>query len=192
MKIHYLIVYIAAGAAFLGVSLWVFLSGGKNARAIRSKYRLGGILLTAWSMLTAASCTGGPPQVTCYEPAVPPEVMCYDVAVETDVVHVEVKDYGGRKLKPGDVMIVTINSPSYKEYHFSIHAGDSQAPVIQEFTYKAPDVPDNPVVFEQELAPTDFRGAAVISVIAMYAVDGNGEEIAKVVSEDSIYIEIVG
>ncbi|MBO4566248.1 MAG: hypothetical protein J5695_03375, partial [Bacteroidales bacterium] len=78
MKIQYLAIYIAAGVAFLAVSLWAFLSNGKSARAIRYKYKLGGLMLTAWAMLSAASCEGPGPVVTCYEPA----VTCYDVAVE--------------------------------------------------------------------------------------------------------------
>ena len=71
MKAKYLIIYIVVGAAFLGVSLWVLLSNGKSAKAIRYKYKLGGIMLTAWSMLTFASCEGPGPFVTCYDP-VPP------------------------------------------------------------------------------------------------------------------------
>ena len=187
MKARFALIYIAAGIAFLAVSVWLFLSGGKSVKATRAKFRLGGIMLTAWSMLSFASCEGVPPMVTCYEPV----VECYDVAIETDIIHVEVKDYGGRKLKPGDVMVITINEPSYQDYHFFIHSGDSQAPVIQEFNCQVPEQCAGSYSFEQVLGPTDFRGAAMISVIAT-AINGNGEEIARVVSENSIYLEIVG
>ena len=38
MRIKFIAIYLLAGAAFLGVSLWVFLSKGKNASAVRAKY----------------------------------------------------------------------------------------------------------------------------------------------------------
>lgn len=72
MKIKFFAIYIAAGVAFLGFSLWVFLSKGKNAKAIRAKYKMGGIMLTASSMLMASACQCSP-TVTCYEPMDPNE-----------------------------------------------------------------------------------------------------------------------
>ena len=72
MKIKFFAIYIAAGVAFLALSLWVFLSKGKNAKAVRAKYRLGGLMLTAWAMLSATACRCTP-TVTCYEPMMPPD-----------------------------------------------------------------------------------------------------------------------
>ena len=188
MKVKFAMIYIAAGVAFLAVSLWLFLSGGKSAKATRAKYRLGGIMLTAWSMLSAASCTGGPPQVTCYEPAAPPEVMCYDVAIETDRISIEVKDYGGNKLKPGDVMIIGIQEPTTDSYRFYVHAGNTSDPVIQEFSFQISENNTNYYAFEQVLDPTDYRGIADIEVIAVYKTDGSEESrLVGIVS-----IEIVG
>lgn len=83
MKIKFIAIYIAAGVMFLTASLWVFLSKGKNAKAIRTKYKMGGLMLTATSMLAATACQCSP-VVNCYEPAPPPEVMCYDVVNEPD------------------------------------------------------------------------------------------------------------
>lgn len=83
MKIKFFAIYIAAGVAFLAASLWVFLSNGKSARALRTKYKMGGLMLTATSMLAASACQCSP-VVTCYEPAEPPEVMCYDVVMEPE------------------------------------------------------------------------------------------------------------
>ena len=48
MKTKALFVYIVLGIAFAAVSLWVFFSKGKNARAIRTKYKLGGAMIAAW------------------------------------------------------------------------------------------------------------------------------------------------
>ena len=172
MKIKLTFVYIAVGIAFLAVSLWVFLSGGKSARAVAAKFRLGGILLTTWSMLSAASCTGVP-QVTCYEPLPPPEVMCYDVAIESDILSVVVKDYGGNKLKPGDVLLLNIEKPTYGKYVFRIRVGEKTLLQTESFT-----VPESGEAgFELTLAPTEYRGEAWVQASGVtVAEDGTESE----------------
>ena len=186
MRFKFAFIYIAAGVAFVAASLWVFLSNGKSAKAIRYKYKLGGIMLTAWAMLSAASCTGRPPFVTCYEPV----VTCYDVAMETDIVSVTVKDYGGNKLKPGDTMVFNIENPSYKEYRFRIVAGNPQASLIQEFNYQLPEEHTNVFSFEQVLAPKDFRGTITIMSFGVYEnQDGQATEVGV---GNPIYLEVVG
>ena len=67
------ILFIALGAAFLAVSLWFALSGGRSARATRLKYRLGGALLSLMA-LTSTACEGV--IVSCYDPAPPPTNDC--------------------------------------------------------------------------------------------------------------------
>ena len=67
------ILFIALGAAFLAVSLWFALSGGRSARATRLKYRLGGALLSLMA-LTSTACEGF--MVSCYDPAPPPTNQC--------------------------------------------------------------------------------------------------------------------
>lgn len=57
---------IGIGAAFGAVSLWVWLTRGKNAKAVKAKFRLGGALLTLTSALSLGSC-GGRPVITCYD-----------------------------------------------------------------------------------------------------------------------------
>ena len=42
---------IGLGTAFLAVSLWVWLSNGKSAKAVKAKFRLGGALLTLTGMM---------------------------------------------------------------------------------------------------------------------------------------------
>lgn len=186
MRIKYLVIYLVVGVAFVAVSLWAFLSNGRSAKAVRAKYKLGGIMLTAWAMLAAASCEGSGPFVTCYEPV----VECYDVAMETDVVSVTVKDYGGNKLKPGDTMVFSIENPMYKEYHFRIIAGDPQATLIQEFNYRIKENNTNTVSFEQILAPTDFRGTITIVSAAVY--ENQEGQTTEIGIGSAIYLEIVG
>ena len=63
---------IGLGIAFVGASLWVVLSGGRSAKAIRAKFRLGGAILTIVSFTSLASCENGGFMVSCYDPAPPP------------------------------------------------------------------------------------------------------------------------
>jgi hypothetical protein len=57
---------IGLGTAFLAVSLWVWISNGKSARAVKAKFRIGGALLTLTGMMTVGSCNT---LTTCYDPA---------------------------------------------------------------------------------------------------------------------------
>ena len=61
---------IGLGIAFAGASLWVMLSGGRSAKAIRAKFRLGGAILTLVSLTSLASCENV--MVSCYDPVAPP------------------------------------------------------------------------------------------------------------------------
>ena len=170
MKIKFISIYLLAGAAFLGVSLWVFLSNGKNARAMRAKYKLGGIMLTAWTMFSSAACEGVTPQVTCYEP-VEPEILCYDVPMETDIVTVSVKGKEGIEIQPGETLVIHVGTPSYKEYECRIHGGElEEAPVIQKASFTVPEQEDLPEAadFELVLAKTDYKGPALIQMVGFY------------------------
>ena len=57
------------GIAFAAVSLWVWIARGKSAAAVRTKYRLGGILLSLTVAATTLTACGG---ASCYAPAVEP------------------------------------------------------------------------------------------------------------------------
>ena len=87
------ILFIGLGTAFVVVSLWVWLSNGKSARAVKAKFRLGGALLTLTGMMTVGGCDGKGPFVTCYDPA--PANMVYIEQGETQDVrngdHITVK-----------------------------------------------------------------------------------------------------
>ena len=64
--------FIIAGlaVAFAAVSAWVWLSGGKSARAVRTKFKIGGLLLTLTTAVATQSCTN----TSCYDPA--PQPYC--------------------------------------------------------------------------------------------------------------------
>jgi len=171
MRIKAFFLYIGLGAAFLAVSLWVFLSGGKNAGALRAKYKLGGMMLTAWAMLSAASCSGPGPMVTCYEPALPPEeVTCYDVAVEQDIIHLK-----GSVFTRGQEIEITIESPSWETY--AVRILDPEKNVLQEerFTITTDNYPDVftlPFTFDGQLP----AGEAILAVKAVYTYE-NEEQV---------------
>lgn len=186
MKIHYLLVYIAAGVAFLAVSLWAFLSNGRSAKAVRAKYRLGGIMLTAWAMLSAAACEGPGPIVTCYEPV----VTCYDVATEqNDEVDVTVKGYGGNKLKSGDVLNVSVYYASYQNYRCRISADPENGDVFviqtEEFALSSAD--GRLAETEITLAATTYKGMAKVYVCGL-GKDADGNETEAVVGVRDIEI----
>ena len=122
MKAKYFIVYIGVGAAFLAVSLWIMLSRGNNPKAINAKYKLGGIMLIAWSIIATASCEKGP--LSNVEGSVDGgEVMCYDpvpsnyVTFSTDKYDKEGRYY----LTPGGNLTIIIEGATYKEYSFAIN-----------------------------------------------------------------------
>ena len=89
------ILLIGLGVAFLGVSAWVLLSGGRSAKAVRAKFRLGGAILTIVGLTSLASCgDGGGYMVDCYDP-VPAPYNLLQAQVENGVT-----------LRNGDIIII--------------------------------------------------------------------------------------
>ncbi len=165
MRIKFIAIYLLAGAAFLGVSLWAFLSNGKSARAVRAKYRLGGIMLTAWTMFSSASCEGVVPQVTCYDT---PQVTCYEPAIQENDVVMMVKDFENQTVRPGESIEFMVYYPTYQMFKCCIFAGETEeAPLIQEFEYLVPDDNQGEVRFSLELAATEYKGKALVQVKGM-------------------------
>lgn len=157
MKAKYLIIYIVVGAAFLGVSLWVILSKGKNAKAIRYKYKLGGIMLTAWSMLTFASCEGPGPFVTCYDPVAP------------EYAYIE----GTDKVKNGDVLIVTVVTELTGKYRcriFPYPEAETQELQVQDFECQRGQT-ECPIT----IAAGDYKGEAIVYVYYLNAAEDGTE-----------------
>ena len=110
MKTKYFFIYVFVGIAFLAVSAWVFFTRGKNAKAIRAKYKLGGILLTCWAMLSVASCNG------VFNPG--DEIMCYDPAPDYSfTVKTEHHDANWQySLSPGGVLTVDVECRRYDQF----------------------------------------------------------------------------
>lgn len=165
MKAKYLFLYMLAGTAFLAVSLWVYLSGGKSARAVNAKYRLGGILLTAWSVLSMVSCD---------VPGVPPTdgtdeglIMCYDPApdnyVSLSMVHKNPSaSYQYSQISPGDDIVVQFYNPQFKDYVLVVKADDEKTVLQQsEISIKDPGKLIYNIPLSDEIT---YKGQAVIWV----------------------------
>ena len=162
MKVQSVFVLITVGIAFLAVSLWAFLSNGRSAKALRFKYKLGGILLTAWATLSTASCAGTGPFVTCYEPA----VQCYDVAMPADEISLNVKDKEGNQLKSGNILVVNVEYPFFTRYRIRIsyqpEGGEPVEIQVAEF-----DVVDGKAQAEIKLADTQYKGVAHVTFFGL-------------------------
>ena len=174
MKIKFAIIYIVAGVAFLAVSLWVFLSNGKSARAIRYKYKLGGIMLTAWAMLSAASCEGPGPFVTCYEPA----VTCYDVAEPTNDEVNYGSNVGLMQFKGKGTITISIMHPSFERYRARIATApqSGEPAVLSEKDFVVRELNKRDCAnFEISFDAGDYTGKASISLFGLDK-DENGNE----------------
>ena len=113
MKTKYFLIYVFVGIAFLAVSAWVFFSRGKNAKAIRAKYKLGGIMLMCMAMLSAASCGEilNPGEVTCYDPAPDYYFTVSTVKHDADWQYI---------LSPGAVLTVEVECRRYEKFEVVI------------------------------------------------------------------------
>ncbi len=106
MKGKLYLLYIALGALFVGASLWVFLSKGKSAKAIRTKYRVGGALITLCGMLSFGSCDRTNGGITCYDP-IPPSNYVNPSANIT-------------KIAANDSLFYYIYQPTFPQYSYSL------------------------------------------------------------------------
>ena len=158
MKIKYFIIYAFVGIAFLAVSAWVFFSHGKDAKAIRAKYRLGGIMLMCMAMLSTASCgeVSGPGEVMCYDSP------GYSISVSTGQHGADRQDI----LTPGSALTVGIDCPYYGKYGIVIrkYEDGKEGEILQTASVDA----GGKDRFEYELLydPADktYAGAAKVDV----------------------------
>ena len=163
MRTKYFLIYVFVGAAFLAVCAWVYFTRGKNAKAIRAKYKLGGIMLTCMAMLSVASCGEilGPDSRF---------VTCYDVAVEgptEDITYVTIKhndaSYNYNEISPGDIFNVEVQVPTFDKYVLRVILNDTKGTELQKTKLVVTDK-DN-ARFEVPLS-TDvtYKGEALVQV----------------------------
>ena len=160
MKTKALLVYITLGAAFAAVSLWVFFSHGKNAKAIRTKYKLGGAMIAAWVLLSASGQAPPPPEVTCYEPPSPP-----------NEINVRPKKGGDCQLHIGDTLLVRIYDPTYEIYRVKVLSAEDESQVIQSNVFEIADKNLSVANFDLEIVETGFRGEALVEISGVKTED---------------------
>ena len=168
MKTKALVVYIALGIAFAAVSLWVILSYGSKAKAIRTKYRLGGAMIAAWAILSAANCQG---------PGLFGGVECYDPIPPQNDVYVEAKELNASTLKCGDVISVMVLSPTYTEYEVTITTKEEEPELLQSQSYvhNVEELGDGKVItYEITIVETEYKGTVDVKV---YGIDAQKNKI---------------
>ena len=101
-------ILLGVGAAFIVVSMLVFLSKG-NPKLVRYKLKLGAIIIGLTA--TVVSCK---PTVSCYEPALPPDMFTFDV--DSNSYHDTIK----LKLPNDSLLTGRISQISKTQYSFMI------------------------------------------------------------------------
>ena len=140
---------IGLGIAFVGASLWVMLSGGRSAKAIRAKFRLGGAILTLVSLTSLASCESG--MVSCYDPAPPPTNY-----------HRWNNDVANSELRNGDKVILKYDCQFGNEVKVSLVTDDEgEDRVLCSQTY---EVVKGGNQLEFTIDAGDYRGRAQLCV----------------------------
>ena len=159
MKTKYFLIYILVGAAFLGVSAWVYFTRGKNVKALRAKYKLGGIMLTCLAMLSVASCDGLRPWVTCYDAVI--EERTEDIIS----ISIEASDpsYEHNEMSPGDKFCVVIDLPTYDKYVLKVILNDEEGTELQreELVVGYDDHNEFEVVLSQDIT---YKGKAIVQI----------------------------
>lgn len=145
------ILIVALSVAFVAVSLWLILSGGRSKRATNLKYRLGGMLIGLTALASTACEGGGGFMQTCYDP-VPP--------VEND--HFWDTAVANSELRNGDVVVLNYECMFGEEITISLVSDDNEEErVLCSETY-AVQVGGNQLSFTIDAG--DYRGRAKLRV----------------------------
>lgn len=170
MKAKYFFIYIGIGIAFAAVSLWVFLSRGSNAKAIRAKYKLGGALLTTWALLSAATCG---PRIG------HPEVLCYDMPAKTDEMMLQ---------EENGILRLEIQAATYDKYGWQITPPDGET-VLQSGMILAPEEKTYELTTEIKLQLGGYKGDALVILTGYYTSRTDGSEQSTELARDTITIQ---
>ena len=145
------ILIVALSVAFVAVSLWLILSGGRSKRATNLKYRLGGMLIGLTALASTACEGGGGFMQTCYDPVLPLENVHY---WNTGVANSE--------LRNGDVVVLNYECMFGEEITISLVSDDNEEErVLCSETY-AVQAGGNQLSFTIDAG--DYRGRAKLRV----------------------------
>lgn len=139
-------VVAALAVAFVAASAWVWFSRGRNARAVRTKFKIGGLLLTLTTAVTTQSCKHS---VTCYDVELP----YYHLANRSDSL------VNGDTLRLGGYL-------EYRYFSYEVLAEDGKS--LQKDSFSR----DKNHWFEDVFEVGDYVGKAKINV---YGEKAEGE-----------------
>ncbi len=161
MKAKTIIIIAGLGIAFGAVSLWVIITRNRNAKAVAAKFRLGGMIIAATSLLSSASCGCKIIQPDCYDP----EPTCYDMPAEVNIT--EVTSSNGSVLTASDAVFVNIDRViTESEYYYEIWSDREEG---SELLKKGPInvEPDTYSVSQPvEIKGINYKGAIKVQVYA--------------------------
>lgn len=151
MKLKYILPYVAVAIAFAAVSLWVLLSGGRSAKAVRAKFRLGGIMLSLSGLAFMSGCGA----VTCYDPV----ISCYDVAM-TDVVTVLSHNGEDNRISVGDSLLLSISERTCISYSYTVMTESDNPQLLQSGDI----IPNEDGACAVLIAETSYRGKVTVCI----------------------------
>ena len=135
--------------AFVAVSLWLILSGGRSKRATSLKYRLGGLLI-GLTALASTACEGGGFMHTCYDPYIPENHHSWKDSVANS------------ELRNGDIVVLKYVCEFGEEVTISLISDDNDEDrVLCSETYNVKHG-DNLLSFT--INAGDYRGRAKLCV----------------------------
>ncbi|MBE6214074.1 MAG: hypothetical protein E7131_05280 [Rikenellaceae bacterium] len=150
------ILFIGLGVAFLAVSLWVIFSGGKSAKAVRAKFRLGGAILTLISATNMVGC------VSCYDPAIGDNPEPPQNIIDLKSEH-EASD-GVFVVRNGDKMLFNVECDTIDEAIFVITSLDGE--VLQLLREKV--VVETQMEIALNIDVGSYRGVAELHIYYQY------------------------
>lgn len=159
------ILLIGLGVAFVVVSAWVFCSGGRSARAVRAKFRLGGAILTLVGMTTLTGCVScyDQPGPTCYDPAPPP----------TNSVEAESGTYSA-SLRDGDIVVFNAYCMFPTTAKIDLLDKDGNKLSGEEYTLE-----EGSTSFEFTINAKGYEGLATIELMYHMYNNGDSDEMFK-------------
>ena len=151
---------VGLGAAFLAVSLWVWLSNGKSARAVKAKFRLGGALLTLTGMMTLGGCKGA--LISCYDPA-PQNVVNIERQVGYNTP---------QNVRNGDLINIEVSYFSAYGIKVTVEKGVYNREILQSETYR---ITDSKATITHTINVGDHIGEAHLRVYVMHSEEESYE-----------------
>jgi len=186
MKTKYFLLYVFVGIAFLAVSAWVFFTRGKDAKAIRAKYKLGGIMLMCMAMLSTASCGEifNPGLVTCYDPVI--EERTSDIARVT--IKASDPSFKYNEITTGDLFEVEIQHPTFDKYVLRVVLNDKEGTNLQKTALVAAEdaAAQEDIHFTVPLsADVTYKGEALVQIQGV--VQDDPEELTQM----CYYVQVI-